>query len=97
KPVDVGTSICLGSSGYHLGRHVRGRAGDRALLGQIPVGFLAIGGLHQSEVEDLGEVLVPATMACVQVGGLDVAMNESRGVSFRQRVTGLSQEVHGSL
>ncbi len=51
------------------------------------------GGAHQAEVQDLDHVDFVGDAAHVQVGGFDVAMNESCVVRFRQRIAGLNQEI----
>ena len=50
--------------------------------------------LDQAEVQHLDEVVLEAEPAQVDVGGLDVAMDQPGVVRLRERVAGLPQEVH---
>ena len=61
-----------------LERHARVRAGDA---------------LHETEVDDLGDVEPAAALAQQDVGGLHVAVDEARAVGFAQRLAHLAQHV----
>ena len=68
---------------HHLGRHVPGRADDEPRLRGQGVIHAPIGdGLHETEVEDLDEVAHQAELAEVDVGGLDVAVDEAADVGL---------------
>ena len=89
QPVDVGPAV--GRLVVHdlLGRHVKGRAGDGSLLRDMDR-IVFTEGLHQAEIEQLGDVMVAATIGRHQVGRLDVAMNQARVVSFAQGIARLA-------
>ena len=96
--VDVRAAVDDAASERQLRRQIGGRSGDRALAGEAPVLPLRRPGrLDQPEVEHLHEVALAASSAGVDVGGLDVAVDEPGVVRVLQGVAHLQQEVHGPL
>ncbi len=97
EPVDVGAAIDVGLSQRQLRRHVGGRARRHTVRGQIRrASFKTPARFDETEVEHLDEVVVEAKAAGIDVGRLDIAMDQSALVGLGERMTRLSQKVDGT-
>ena len=96
--VEVGSAVERPVMEDELGREERRRPGDLTVAGQLrAVARVAGHALDDAEIEDLEEVAVRAELAHVEVGRLDVAVDEPGAVRLLERAARLADEVDRTL
>ena len=93
QAVDVGATI--GFSGVHdlFRGHVQRRAGDGPFPGEVGSFLVLTKCLHETEIQELGDVVPAAAIGCHDVGRLDVAVHEPDFVCLLKGVAGLAQQI----